>query len=440
MGYGRLAAGNRQNGRVPPSSPRATQRLGPFRHLPFTAYWLGGMVSNSGTWLQAVAGSVYVYDRTGSALAVGILNFATFLPILLFSVWGGQVSDRADRRAIVVVTHAASALVSLALAMGVALGIADEVHVIVTAFLLQSGWAVAKPSLQAMLPDLVPRAELEEAVGLNTLQFISGQLAGPLAATLILATLGPAWAFGLNAATFFAPVLSMAYLARRGLGGGAGAARRRAGGAAPVDGGIVAYVRRQPWVAFALLVVVCTSAVFEIIRTTAPVLVSERIGAATSTAGILVAGQGVGSALGVLMFVPLKRRGLSRPVASLGLLLQAGGLIGLSLATTMPAAVLAAVPLGMGFSFCFPVVTGALQGEVPDAMRGRLMSLHQMALLGNRPFTALAAGAIAASFGVPAALLAGTLLVPVGLYAIRSAWRRLDATPRLDAVAASAGD
>jgi hypothetical protein len=94
--------------------------------------------------------------------------------------------------------------------------------------------------------------------------------------------------------------------------------------------------------------------------------------------------------------------------------------------------------MGVGFSFCFPVVTGALQGEVPDEMRGRLMSLHQMALLGNRPFTALAAGAIAASFGVPVALVAGTLLAPLGIFAIRSAWRRLDARPALDAVAAPA--
>lgn len=413
-----------------------TDRLGPFRHRPFTAYWLGGMVSNSGTWLQSVAGSVYVYDRTGSALAVGILNFATFLPILLFSVWGGRVSDRFDRRGVVVVTHAVSGIATLALAIGIALGISSEVHVIATAFLLQTAWAFAKPSLQAMLPDLVPRSELEEAVGLNTLQFISGQLAGPVTATIILTTLGPAWAFGVNAATFLAPILAMAYLARRGLGGGAGAARR----AAAASGGIVAHIRREPWIAFALLVVVCTSAVFEIIRTTAPVLVSERLGAATSTAGILVASQSVGSALGVLAFVPLKRRALLRPVASIGLVLQAAGLVGLAAATTMPAALLAVVPMGAGFTLSFNVVTAALQGEVPDALRGRLMSLHQMALLGNRPFTALAAGAIASAFGVPAALLAGTLLPPVGLYAIRSAWRRLDTRPAVATAAASAGD
>jgi hypothetical protein len=80
----------------------------------------------------------------------------------------------------------------------------------------------------------------------------------------------------------------------------------------------------------------------------------------------------------------------------------------------------------MGFALCLPVVTAALQAEVPDHMRGRLMSFHQIALLGNRPFTALAAGALAAAFGVPVACVAATLLVPVGLLAIRAAWRNLD--------------
>lgn len=415
------------------------ERLGPFRHRAFAAYWAGGMVSNSGTWLQSVAGSVYIYDRTGSAFAVGVLNFATFLPVLLFSVWGGRVSDRADRRLIVVVTHAISGVLSLALGLAIAAGVASEVHVIAVAFSLQTSWAIAKPSLQAMLPDLVPRAELTEAVGLNTLQFISGQLVGPVAATVILATLGPAWAFAINGVTFLAPIASMAYLARRRLGGGAHAALRRAAAAgAAAGGGVVQYIRDQPWVAFALLAVVCTSAVFEIIRTTAPVLVSERLGEPTNMAGIVVAAQSVGSAIGILAFVPLRRRGLSRPLASAGIVMQAAGLVGLSQATSLPAALAAAVPLGMGFSFTFPVVTGALQGEVPDAMRGRLMSLHQMALLGNRPFTALAAGALAASFGVPVALLAGTLLAPLGLWAVRSAWRRLDGGPPARTVAAPA--
>lgn len=404
-------------------------RLGLFGRPPFAAYWTGGTLSNTGTWLQAVTASVYVYDRTGSALAVGILNFATFLPVLLFSVAGGVLSDRLDRRLIVVTTHSVSILLSLLLASLVAGGLATEVHVIVLSFVLQTSGTIAKPALTAMLPGLVPRSELSEAVGLNMLQFLIGQLVGPLLATLVLVTSGYAWAFGMNAFTYLGPILAMAYLARLGLGGRASRSEGNDRTAAAAPAGLGAYVRSQPWVISVLVAVVATSAILEVIRTTAPVFVTERLGAPSSETGLIVAAQSLGSVLGIIAFVPLRRRELSRQIAAVGLLLQAAGLIVVSVSTSLPLAALGVVAIGMGFSLCFPVVTGTLQTEVPDALRGRLMSVHQMAHLGNRPVTALIAGALASSFGVPAAYLAATLLVPVGLAAIRSAWRQLDATP-----------
>ncbi|HKY51617.1 MAG TPA: MFS transporter, partial [Candidatus Limnocylindria bacterium] len=121
-------------------------RLGPFGQSAFTVYWSGGLVSNIGTWLQHVAASVFVYDRTESALAVGILNFVAFAPTLLFSVTGGVISDRLDRRAVIVATHVISLVVSAALAALTIAGVANELHVMVTAFLLQTSWTIAKPS------------------------------------------------------------------------------------------------------------------------------------------------------------------------------------------------------------------------------------------------------------------------------------------------------
>jgi len=401
-------------------------RLGPFGHRAFAVYWAGGMLSNIGTWLQNVAGSVYVYDRTGSAFAVGLLNFATFLPILLFSVTGGVLSDRFDRRSIVVVSQALSLFAAATLAISIATGGASQAQVIATAFALQTSWSIAKPAMIAILPALVPRAQLAEAVGLNTLQFITGQIAGPILATVILASGGYAWAFGINAATFVGPILAMAYLYRRGLGAGASRALRGAAGAARE--GLGAYVRAQPWVMSALLAVASTSAILEVVRTTAPVLVAQRLGAPSTEAGIIIAAQSAGSAFGLLAFIPLRRWDLSRRIPFIGLVLQAAGLLVTSVGTTLPVAVIGVAAIGMGFSLCFPIMTGVLQTEVPDAIRGRLMSIHQMFHLGNRPFTALAAGAIAASFGVPAACLVALALAPLGLLAVRAAWRGLDAT------------
>ncbi len=385
-------------------------------------YWTGGFLSNVGTWLQAVAGSVFVYDRTGSAFAVGVLNFATFLPIVLFSIAGGVISDRRDRRAIVIVTQVVSGILGLGLAVLTFAGAATEVHVIATAFALQTSWAIAKPALTAMLPALVRREDLTQAVGLNTLQFMTGQLVGPVLATVVLSTAGYAWAFAINAATYLAPIAAMLYLYRHELGASAQSADIASRGQS-----IPGYVRSQPWIAFALLAVVMTSAVTEVIRTTAPVLVTERLHGPSSDAGLVIAAQSVGYVAGIVMLTALRRRDVARQIASFGLVLEGCGLLVAAAATEMAVAAVGIIAIGMGFALCLPVVTAALQAEVPDRIRGRLMSFHQIALLGNRPFTALAAGALAASFGVPIACLAATVLVPIGLLAVRAAWRNLGA-------------
>jgi predicted MFS family arabinose efflux permease len=334
------------------------------------------------------------------------------------------ISDRFDRRAVVIVTQVISGVLGLGLAASMFAGAATEVHVIATAFALQTSWAIAKPSLTAMLNALVTREELAQAIGLNTLQFMTGQLVGPVLATVVLATAGYAWAFAINAGTFLAPILAMVYLYRRGL---AGSLERATGAILQGRQSITAYVRSQPWIAFVLIAVVMTSAITEVIRTTAPVLVTERLRAPSSEAGLIIAAQSFGYVAGILAFTALRRRDLARPIASFGLVLQGCGLVIAAVATEMFVAAVGVAAIGMGFALCLPVVTAVLQSEAPDHMRGRLMSFHQIALLGNRPFTALAAGALAATFGVPVACIAATVLVPIGLLAVRAVWRSVGA-------------
>jgi MFS family permease len=400
------------------------QRLGPFRHTTFSVYWTGGFVSNIGTWLQTVAASVFVYQLTGSALAVGILNFASFLPIFLFSILGGVISDRFDRRMVVIVTHVASGILSTILAVLAFSGAAAEIHIIVISFALNTSYALAKPALVSILPSLVPREELTEAVGINTLQFVTGQMIGPVLSAIVIATAGVPWAFALNALSYLAPVLSMVYLARHGLGArvsGTVAGRRTAN---DPKVSAVSYVSEHRWVLALLLGIVATSAPLEVLRTLSPAL-ADSLHEPESAAGLIVAAQSAGSALALLAFIPLRRSGRSNDVARLGLLIQAVGIVGAFLAGDLRVAALSVGLVGFGFSLCFPVLTSGLQAEVPDAVRGRIMSFHQMAHLGNRPFAALAAGAVAVIVGAQPAVLIGLVLTPLGLLATRRAWSAL---------------
>lgn len=418
---------------VPPRRDRGS-RLGPFRHRPFSIYWAGGLLSNLGSWLQAVAGSIFVYQLTGSALAVGLLNFVGYLPIFLFSFAGGVISDRFDRRRIVVVTHVVSVAIAAALAVATFAGVASEVHLIVAFFALNTSYAIAKPSIIALLPGLVPHDEVTDAVGLNTLQFILGQIGGPIVAAVVMATAGAGWAFTINALTFLGPIVSMLYLQRRGLGVQVEAPRRTDGSMAPAVG-VGTFVRDQPWVVAMLVGVVSISAPLEVIRTLAPAIAVEGLGQPESVAGLIVAAQSIGSAVALIAFVPLRQRGWSQQMAAVGLILQAVGVLGTALAPGLPVALLSVGCVGFGFSLCFPVLTGTLQVRVPDALRGRIMAIHQTAHLGNRPITALLFGAIATISGAQPAAIGGAVLAPIGLLATRRAWQLL--SERLEAGAAS---
>ena len=409
-----------------PRHGRVAARLGPFRHRPFAVYWAGGLLSNLGTWLQTVAGSIFVYQLTGSAFAVGVLNFAGFLPIFLFSILGGVVSDRFDRRQVVIWTHALSAILAAALAAITFMGLASEIHLIVAFFALNTAYAIAKPSIIAMLPGLVPRDEVTDAVGLNTLQFILGQISGPLIAALVLATAGAGWAFTVNALTFLGPIASMVYLQRHDLGARQDETLHK-DGRPVVAMSSGTFISEQRWVLALLAGIVAVSAPLEVIRTLSPAIVVEGLHQPESAAGLIVAAQSVGSAVALAVFVPMRRRGWSRHMVALGLVLQAVGLVGTATAPTLEVALVAVGLVGFGFSLCFPVLTGTLQIEVPDAVRGRVMAFHQTAHLGNRPITALLVGSLAAAVGAQQAAIAGAILAPIGLVATRRAWRMLAA-------------
>jgi MFS family permease len=391
--------------------------------------------------LQAVAGSIYVYQLTGSTFLVGVFNFAGFVPILIFSVWGGQLSDRFDRRRIVWLSHAASMAIAAVLAALVLAGAGSVVLLIVAMFLLNVLWALGKPALLALVPNIVPPADVADAVALTSLGFMSGQIVGPLIAAGAMASGGAGLAFGLNALTYGGPIISMAILARQGLGGRTLAPAADTTQATVALPSIRSFVGDNRWVIGLLGGVVVTSMAMEIQRTLAPGLVFERLGLPESNAGLLVAAQSVGAATSFLLFVQIRKRGWSRRSALAGLLLQAGGVVAVAVATTLVPALVGFGFIGLGFALCFPVLTAALQGGIPDALRGRVMALHQLALLGHRPLTALVVGAIAAGFGLQAGIVVWLAAAPVGLLAIRAAWLRLPdvAAPKRPASVNGAG-
>jgi MFS family permease len=415
------------------------QRLGPFRHRVYAAYWLGISVSNLGSWLQTVAGSIFVYQLTGSSFAVGIFNFAGFIPILLFSTIGGQLSDRFDRRDLVQATHLLSLLIAGALAFLTVTGLVTEVTLIGAVFLVNVLWALGKPALVSVVPNIVPREDLQDAVALTSLSFVAGQIAGPAIAALVMATAGPGLAFGINALTYLGPVLAVVLIGRAGMAGRVverpGAAERDR-----ENRSAAGYIRGHRWVAGVLVGVVVTAAGMDALRTLAPAVVAERLGLEASTAGLLLAVGSLGSALPLLFFVQIRRRGWAEVAAVGGYALEGLGFAAIWLAPDVAIAMLGAGMIGAGFSLSFPTLTAALQAAIPDHLRGRVMAVHQMAHLGSRPLTGLAVGSVAGLMGTGAGILSWLVIGPIGLLATRAAWGSLRAASASSATGSGPAD
>lgn len=389
-------------------------RLGVFGIRDFALYWSGGLLTNVGTWLQNVTASVLMYTLTGSPLMVGILNFAGFMPILLFSLFGGVISDRYDRRRVIVATNLTSMVLVLGLAGLVLAGRATPTALIVAAFVINTSYAFGKPSTMSILPALVPRDRLKEATGLNLLQFTGGQVGGSLLAAVTLAAFGPAWAFLINGVTFLGPVVAILLITS--VPGPTSGARAASSTSAIVAG--FGYVRRRRILLATLLGIAATSALAEALRTLSPVLTTDAFGQPASRTGLVVTAWGLGSALAIVAAGPLGRRHGTWTVAALGALMHGGSALAIAVAPTFELGLCAAFLLGVGYSLAFTTLTAELQESADEEFRGRVLSLHTLAHLGMRPFNAIAAGALASTLGVHAAFIVLGMLGPLALVAI----------------------
>lgn len=411
-------------------------RRSPFRFGPFRIYWFGGLCSNSGTWLHAVTSSVLMFNLTGSSLMVGVLNFANFIPILLFSLVGGVVSDRIERRRLVILFSSSSAVVSLALTVLARQGRVTPVALIIVSFLLGTGYAFAKPALSAMLPALVPHEELAHATAINTLQFTLGQVTGSTLATVILAVSEPWVAFGTNTLTYVAPIAAMLLL--RGVVVQDRQSKKASGLASLREG--FAFVAGGSRLLPIVVAIVFTNGIVECLRTLAPDLAEHGLGLAAKDAGLLIGAIGVGSAMGASLFGRVSTRLDRRRLIQLGFALQIAGAVGVAVATSLPGALAGAVLIGTGFATIIPLLSAVMQERSPDELRGRVMAAFAMAHLGLRPLSALIAGGLASLVGPRVALTVFVVSALAGLATLRGGAHVLPQPPAASGEAPTHGD
>jgi MFS family permease len=392
----------------------APSRLGVFRHRSFAAFWLAGFCSNVGTWLHVIASSILVFSWTQSTGALGLLGFASYLPLLLFTLPAGVLTDRVDRRLVVTVSHLGGCIAAGSLAVLIHSGVESVEAVAVCGFAVYTAYAIAKPATSSIFPGLVPRAEIPSATAMNSLSFVLGQFAGPLLASVCIAFGAPALAFGLNAASYLGVIAVVAALpptADEAL------LDRSASPMAQIRGGL-SYAAREPLTRSLLVVLAVSAPLPEVMRLMSPAI-AVRAGGDEAIAGVVAAGIGIGSAVGLSVAARLYRASRLRAVIAAGLAVLAIGSVLLAAVPLVAVAVVAAVIVGLGNGLTFASLTAAIQSTVPDQLRGRVMSIHTLLHLGTRPVFTPIAGWLAAVVGIGGATVIFVLLLPIGFAALR---------------------
>jgi MFS family permease len=402
--------------------PRTTVQL--LTDRTFGPWFAGLLVSNSGNWLFNVTAAVVVFQLSGSALQVGLVSVAQFVPLVLIGPFAGALLDRFDRRRILLASQlvsvsAASALAIAAVVLGVE-AFPGAWPVILAAAGIGVGQAVAAPALNALVPALVDDVDLESAVALTSLTFNVGRALGPAASGVVLATLGPEVAFVANAVSFLALIgaLLVIRIAPR---------RSEPGGDRSVRAGL-RFVRADRTTLLLLLGVAAVGASADPAITLSPPMAAELGGGDTLTA-VFVSAFGIAAAPAALLAGRLTRSRGGWRIAAIGGLTTATGLGTVAVAPVAWVAVLGFGLTGTGFVLGVTGFTTMLQRRVPDELRGRVMALWSVAFLGNRPFAAAVDGALSDALGPrPAMGLAIAIAIGGALVALRLR-DRLDPPP-----------
>jgi MFS family permease len=408
-----------------------------FKYRNYRLFFGGQFISLTGTWMQSVAQAWLVYRLTGSAVLLGLVAFAGQFPVFLFATVGGVFADRHNRHRILVATQTASMLLAFVLA---ALTLANRVqvwHVFVLAALLGLVNAFDIPTRQAFVVEMVGKQDLINAIALNSSMFNGARIIGPAVAGVLVATVGEGWCFFANGVSYMAVIAGLLLMEIK--------ARERI----PLPGSTLAsiiegfgYVGQSGPVRSLLSLLGLISLLGMPFVVLMPIFADQILHVGASGLGLLMGASGIGALIGALSLAARSgARGLGRLVAfsaaGLGISLI---LFSFSHSFWLSAALL--LPVG----FCMMIEMAAsntlIQTLVPDNLRGRVMAVYGMMLMGMAPMGALLAGALAHQLSAPITVALGgaVCIVAAIVFGLRLPVFRREARQMIVALQMAGGD
>ena len=371
---------------------------------------------SAGQWIQQVTLGWLAYDLTGSSVVLGAISGLRALPFLIIAPSAGVAADRMDRRKLLIGIEVVLAVTAVLMGFLVGSGLLEVWHLVVFAFLTAAVWATSQPLRQTLVPSVVPREDLTNAIALNSLAFNITKVLGPTVGGFLIAAFGPAGNFHLQALAY-ACVIAAIY-AMRVAPHDTAAARRSSAWANLREG--LRYVRSTP-VVFGLVIAALVPSIFAMpYQALMPVFQKDVLREGPEALGLMLAAPGVGAVIAALLLASLggfRRKGLLLLFALVALGIS---LILFSQMTLLPLALITLVGVGGCQVFYAAMTNTLLQTIVPDELRGRVISIYMLDH-GLSPIGSLVGGVSTHFFGAPLTVaVMGAMVVAL---AVLVAWR-----------------
>jgi len=407
-------------GSVAPGLPPRDRRRFPAMSFPnYRRFWIGGMLTNNGRWVQYVTTYFIVYRITGSAAWVGMAGFFTFIPMLLMNPLAGYVSDHFDRRRVLLITNSLCSLLAVTMALTWASGIRNVgawmLLLLVGGFI----YGVQLPTWQSFVAECVPREHLRNAITMNSTQFNAARTFGPALGGLMIGTLGPGWALTLTAVLYGPVLIALMGIDPETLYRPAKPTDTDGQPRSSVVAGYresIRYVLDTPGIRAAIITVTLISTAGQPIVQQIVVFAEEVFEVSPFWFGILGSAQGIGALVAAPIVageLSLLRRSRIQLLATTG---YGMAIVAFALAPSFWVGFGALALVGAMHLASATNLNSTVQLQVADELRGRVMAIYLMGVLGLSPFANLLMGWLISILGArPVVAATGLIVIGGGL-------------------------
>jgi MFS family permease len=382
-----------------------------FRYRDFRIMWLGACVSTIGTFVQQFAQSWLVYDLTGDPFYLGLDLFLGQLPIMLFSLFGGVFADRLDRKKMLLSSQYIQMICAFALASLFATHTVKVWHILTLSFFVGVGQSFGGPAYSALLPTLVEPQDLANAISMNSIQFNLARIIGPTLGGLTYTAFGATWCFALNGFSYVAVIVSLLAIKAQFV-----TPKTQMSVLKSMKEGI-GFIRDREGLTPLVVLAFCTTLFGFSLTGFLPVIVRTIFHRGPGTYELLLVFSGAGSICGALLVAAMERLKGQARLAVLGLVALGLTTAGFAVSKWLPISCVLIFLAGTAVMASASLMLSVVQLIVVDSMRGRVMSVYNLAFRAGIPLGALILGRLIPLLGISVAVAGfGLCLVGVAGY------------------------